>query len=182
MFLLRVRELNILVNKFLDQNKNFSGRCLNRIQLISNEIVSSEEAAANDTEDDILWGINKLLNMKILKDKKGETNLNTLEKKSDLLIISQFTLFASTKKGNKPSWHKAATSKVARTLYDQFINFLQKKYLSKNIKTGFFGSNLIPVLNLESSSFPSTSFLTVVAPGTCPIEPMMIGFCLSLSK
>ena len=131
--------MKIVVQRVLNSSVSVEGE---RTKYISEGLLVFIGFCSNDTEDDILWGVNKLLNMKILKDKKGETNLNTLEKKSDLLIISQFTLFASTKKGNKPSWHKAATSKVARTLYDQFINFLQKKYLSKNIKTGFFGKNM----------------------------------------
>ena len=131
--------MKIVVQRVLSSSVSVEGE---KTKYISEGLLVFIGFCSNDTEDDILWGINKLLNMKILKDKKGETNLNTLEKKSDLLIISQFTLFASTKKGNKPSWHKAANSKLARTLYDQFINFLQKKYLSKNIKTGFFGKNM----------------------------------------
>ena len=131
--------MKIVVQRVLSSSVSVEGE---KTKYISEGLLVFIGFCSNDTEDDILWGINKLLNMKILKDKKGEYNLNTLEKKSDLLIISQFTLFASTKKGNKPSWHKAANSKLARTLYDQFINFLQKKYLSKNIKTGFFGKNM----------------------------------------
>ena len=97
---------------------------------------------ADDSESDILWGIKKILNMKILKDKNGHSNLSTLEKKTDILVISQFTLFASIKKGNKPSWHKAARQELARILYDNFINILQKEYFYKKIKTGFFGENM----------------------------------------
>ena len=84
----------------------------------------------------------KIINFRVFNDNFNKMNLSLLDIGGSILIISQFTLFASTKKGNKPSWHKAANSKLARTLYDQFINFLQKKYLSKNIKTGFFGKNM----------------------------------------
>jgi len=96
----------------------------------------------DDKDDDILWGIKKIINMKILKGRDGCYNINTLEKKSDILVISQFTLLASTKKGNKPSWHKAAGQILARKLYDRFIVFLKKMYSEKNVKTGFFGENM----------------------------------------
>ena len=96
----------------------------------------------DDKDDDILWGIKKIINMKILKGRDGCYNINTLEKKSDILVISQFTLLASTKKGNKPSWHKAADQILARKLYDRFIVFLKKMYSEKNVKTGFFGENM----------------------------------------
>ena len=96
----------------------------------------------DDKDDDILWGIKKIINMKILKGKDGYYNINTLEKKSDILVISQFTLLASTKKGNKPSWHKAAGQILARKLYDRFIVFLKKMYSEQNVKTGFFGENM----------------------------------------
>ena len=96
----------------------------------------------DDKDDDILWGIKKIINMKILKGRDGCYNINTLEKKSDILVISQFTLLASTKKGNKPSWHKAAGQILARKLYDRFIVFLKKMYSEQNVKTGFFGENM----------------------------------------
>tara|TARA_B100001250_G_scaffold96946_1_gene81204 strand:- start:120 stop:575 length:456 start_codon:yes stop_codon:yes gene_type:complete len=102
----------------------------------------------DDTDDDILWGIKKIINMKILRGKDGNYDLNTLEKKSEILVISQFTLLASIKKGNKPSWHRAADQRLARNLYDRFLNFLKQMYLAKNVKKGFFGKHMeINIIN-----------------------------------
>ena len=88
----------------------------------------------DDKEEDILWGAHKVINMKILKGLKPNVYLNTLEKQTEILIISQFTLFASTKKGNKPSWHKAANQKKASFLYERFIAAFRKMYLSENLR------------------------------------------------
>jgi len=137
--------MKIVVQRVLESSVSVEGE---GTKYIGEGLVIFVGFCSNDSEDDIIWGIKKVLNMKILKDENGDTNLNILEKKADLLVISQFTLFASTKKGNKPSWHKAANSKLARTLYNQFINILQKTYLPQNIKTGFFGKNMqISVIN-----------------------------------
>ena len=76
--------MKIVVQRVLSSSVSVEGE---RTKYISDGLLVFIGFCSNDTEDDILWGINKLLNMKILKDKKGESNLNTLEKKSDLLVI-----------------------------------------------------------------------------------------------
>ena len=90
----------------------------------------------DDTKDDFTWAVNKILNLKIFKDEKSLEEI-----KGSLLIISQFTLFGSIKKGMKPSWSKAANADVARFLYDQFIDICKGKTLL-NIETGIFGANM----------------------------------------
>jgi len=90
----------------------------------------------SDTNDDILWGLNKILKLKLF------TNSQSIEEVGgELLIVSQFTLFASIKKGTKPSWSRAAKPVVAKDLYNNFIN-MSKKTSKNNIKTGIFGADM----------------------------------------
>ena len=131
--------MKIVVQRVIDSNVSIIN---GETRSIGEGLVIFVGFCSDDSENDVLWGIKKILNMKILKDKSGFSNLSTLEKKTELLVISQFTLFASIKKGNKPSWHKAAKQEVARILYDNFIKNLQKEYFYKKIKTGFFGKNM----------------------------------------
>ena len=90
---------------------------------------------SGDNDVDFSWSINKLFNIKIFN------NNSLVDLDLELLIISQFTLFGSLKKGNKPSWSKAANPIVARDLYDQFINMAKSRKIV-NIKTGVFGADM----------------------------------------
>ena len=131
--------MKIVVQRVIDSNVSMIN---SETRSIGEGLVIFVGFCSDDSENDVLWGIKKILNMKILKDKSGFSNLSTLEKKTELLVISQFTLFASIKKGNKPSWYKAAKQELARILYDNFIKNLQKEYFYEKIKTGFFGENM----------------------------------------
>ena len=131
--------MKIVIQRVLESTVSIEGGC-NRS--INEGLVLFIGFCSEDTEEDILWGVKKVINMKILRDEKNNSTLNTLDKKTDILVISQFTLLASTKKGNKPSWHKAADQKLAKVLYNQFIDVLKKMYSSKNVKIGFFGKNM----------------------------------------
>ena len=90
---------------------------------------------SDDNDVDFSWAINKLFNLKIFN------NNSLVDLNLELLIISQFTLFGSLKKGNKPSWSKAAKPIIARDLYDQFINMAKSRKIV-NIKTGIFGADM----------------------------------------
>ncbi len=94
----------------------------------------------SDSMDDIDWLSNKILNMRIFSDEKGLMNLSVLDIKGELLIVSQFTLHASTKKGNRPSFIKAAKPEVAIPLYEKFITKMKESNL--NIETGEFGADM----------------------------------------
>ena len=94
-----------------------------------------------DTEADIEWLSAKILNLRIFDDVSGVMNLSLLETAGDLILVSQFTLFASTKKGNRPSYSRAAKSEMAIPLYEKMIRALSTG-LGKNIQTGSFGADM----------------------------------------
>jgi D-tyrosyl-tRNA(Tyr) deacylase len=95
----------------------------------------------DDTQEDIEWLSKKIVQMRIFPDDEGVMNKSILESAGNILLISQFTLHASTKKGNRPSYINAARPEIAIPLYEQFINQLQTD-LGKNISTGKFGADM----------------------------------------
>jgi D-aminoacyl-tRNA deacylase len=94
-----------------------------------------------DGTEDIDWLSKKIINLRIFPDENGVMNKSLLEAGGDLLLISQFTLHASTKKGNRPSYIKAAKPDIAIPLYERFIEALESE-LGKPIQTGEFGADM----------------------------------------
>jgi D-tyrosyl-tRNA(Tyr) deacylase len=94
-----------------------------------------------DTLEDIQWISNKLVQMRIFDDAEGVMNLSVQEMGGSILLISQFTLFASTKKGNRPSYIAAAKTEIAIPIYEQMILQLTQD-LGKAIATGQFGADM----------------------------------------
>ena len=97
--------------------------------------------SSEDNIDDIHWLTNKISNLRIFNNKEGIMNLSIKDKKGEVLVISQFTLYAKTKRGNRPSYIKAAKPKLAILLYSEFIKIL-KQNLGREIQTGVFGANM----------------------------------------
>lgn len=95
----------------------------------------------NDTEEDMQWLINKLLKLRIFNDEEGKMNLSVTDIGGGLLVISQFTLFASTKKGNRPSYIRSAKPDFAREMYDNFLVML-KAQTPLNVASGIFGAHM----------------------------------------
>ena len=95
----------------------------------------------SDTQEDINWLSSKIINLRIFNDEKGIMNNSLLDCNGDVIVVSQFTLHASTKKGNRPSYIKAAKPSTAIPLYNNFIVTLESK-LGKKIQTGKFGSHM----------------------------------------
>lgn len=95
----------------------------------------------DDQEDDADWLIQKLVGLRIFGDDEGKMNLSIQEVSGDFLVISQFTLHASTKKGNRPSYIKAARPEQAIPLYEYFIDTLRKRS-GKKVETGEFGADM----------------------------------------
>jgi len=95
----------------------------------------------DDSEKDIDWLTSKIINLRIFSDKEGKMNLGLQEVNGDILLISQFTLHASTKKGNRPSFIEAAKPEIAIPLYEKTIQVFEKK-LGKKISTGEFGADM----------------------------------------
>ena len=100
-----------------------------------------------DTSEDLEWLSQKIVNLRIFDDNRGVMNLSLKEQNGAALVISQFTLHAQTKKGNRPSYIKAARPDIAIPLYQQFIIQLEND-LGKEIQTGIFGANMqVSLLN-----------------------------------
>lgn len=101
-------------------------------------LIGIEEA---DTNEDVDWLAAKIANLRIFGDENGVMNLSVKETGGDLILVSQFTLHALTKKGNRPSYIKAAKPEIAVPLYLQFIDRTERE-LEKKIQTGEFGADM----------------------------------------
>jgi len=100
-----------------------------------------------DTDEDIEWLSSKIVNLRIFNDEKGVMNISVKDIAGNILLISQFTLHASTKKGNRPSYIKASKPDIAMPIYEKMIEQLSID-LGKQIQTGIFGADMkIELLN-----------------------------------
>ena len=94
-----------------------------------------------DTEDDLLWMSRKISDLRLFNDEEGVMNLSIKDISGEILLVSQFTLHAKTKKGNRPSYIKAAKPEIAIPLYEKFIKICEAE-IEKEIKTGEFGADM----------------------------------------
>jgi D-aminoacyl-tRNA deacylase len=100
-----------------------------------------------DTDEDLKWTASKVAQLRIFSDADDKMNLSIQDVKGDMLVISQFTLFANTKKGNRPSYINAAPPTIAIPLYEKFIVYLETA-LGKKVQTGEFGADMkVALLN-----------------------------------
>ncbi len=100
-----------------------------------------------DTPDDLTWMCNKVCNLRVFEDDAGVMNRSVLETGGQILAVSQFTLFGSYRKGNRPSWMRAAKGEVASTLFDALVAKLTAQ-LGKPVPTGVFGADMkVSLLN-----------------------------------
>lgn len=117
------------------------------ISKISNGLLIFLGIEDADTVDDIKWLSNKIVNLRIFNDEEGVMNLSLQQEEGEALVISQFTLHASTKKGNRPSYIKAAKPEIAIPFYESFVAQLEKD-LGKKVGTGVFGADMkVALLN-----------------------------------
>ena len=124
----RVDEASVAISGFV---KSFIGKGL----LV---LVGVENA---DTIEDVDWLVRKIINLRIFDDEQGIMNLSVTDVDGGILVISQFTLFASTKKGNRPSYMRSAGHEHAIPMYEEFCRKLELK-LGKEVKTGEFGADM----------------------------------------
>ncbi|WP_162427310.1 D-aminoacyl-tRNA deacylase [Pontibacter pudoricolor] len=100
-----------------------------------------------DTDEDLKWTASKIAQLRIFSDADDKMNLSVLDVYGEILVISQFTLFANTKKGNRPSYINAAPPTIAIPLYEKFIAYLEAA-LGKKVQTGEFGADMkVALLN-----------------------------------
>lgn len=96
---------------------------------------------AGDEEADLDWMVGKILRMRIFSDENEVMNCSVQEVAGDILAVSQFTLYASVKKGNRPSWNKAARGDISGPLFEKFVGKLSIG-LGKSVETGIFGADM----------------------------------------
>jgi D-tyrosyl-tRNA(Tyr) deacylase len=94
-----------------------------------------------DTQDDVEWLVKKIVNLRVFDDEQGVMNRSIMDVGGDCLVVSQFTLFASYKKGNRPSWLRAARHEISVPLYELFCNRLSEE-MGRTVATGIFGADM----------------------------------------
>ncbi len=116
---------------------------------VNNDIISSINDGlllligfeAEETTADMQWLANKIINLRIFNDNNGLMNLSVADINGDILVVSQFTLYAWTKKGNRPSFSRAASYEIGEKYYNTFLEILQNSF-NKIIFKGIFGANM----------------------------------------
>ncbi len=130
--------MRIVVQRVSEASVSIGGSSNGAIKKGLLVLLGIEEA---DTSEDIDWLCNKILKMRIFNDENSVMNLSLQDIDGEVLVISQFTLHASTKKGNRPGYIKAAKPDIAIPLYEEFNKKLEN-LLEKPIKTGIFGADM----------------------------------------
>ncbi len=136
--------MRLVIQRVTEANVKVDGEIVGAIQNGLMILVGIEDA---DNQEDIEWLAGKASNLRIFDDAEGVMNLSVKEVQGDILLISQFTLHASTKKGNRPSYIQASKPPIAVPLYQAMIQQLEKE-LGKPIQTGQFGRDMkVSLLN-----------------------------------
>ena len=130
--------MRIVVQRVSHASVTIEGQCKSSIGKGMLILVGIEES---DGQEDIDWLCKKIVNLRIFDDENGIMNRSILETAGEILAVSQFTLMARTKKGNRPSYIDAAKPEISVPLYEKFVQSLQKE-LQKEIKTGVFGADM----------------------------------------
>jgi len=130
----RVSKASVTINK-------------NKVAEINNGLLILVGIVVEDAQEDIDFLVRKITNLRIFNDENGVMNHSLLETKGEVIVVPQFTLQASTKKGNRPSYIKAAKPEIAIPLYKNFLQTLEKE-LYKKVQTGEFGADMkVELLN-----------------------------------
>jgi D-tyrosyl-tRNA(Tyr) deacylase len=130
----RVSKASVTINK-------------NKVAEINNGLLILLGIVVEDAQEDIDFLVRKITNLRIFNDENGVMNHSLLETKGAVIVVPQFTLQASTKKGNRPSYIKAAKPEIAIPLYKNFLQTLEKE-LHKKVQTGEFGADMkVELLN-----------------------------------
>ena len=130
--------MRVVVQRVSQSNVKVSGEVIGEIKEGLVVLVSFVD---EDNETDLGWMTKKIINLRIFNDDEGKMNRSVQEVGGDILLISQFTLHGSTKKGNRPSFIKAAKPDFANVMYERFIKVLEQS-LGKEIQTGEFGGDM----------------------------------------
>ena len=130
----RVSKASVTINK-------------NKVAEINNGLLILVGIVVEDAQEDIDFLVRKIANLRIFNDENGVMNHSLLETKGAVIVVPQFTLQAATKKGNRPSYIKAAKPEIAIPIYENFLQTLEKE-LHKKVQTGEFGADMkVELLN-----------------------------------
>ena len=130
--------MRVVVQRVSQSNVKVSGEIIGEIKEGLMVLVSFVD---EDNDTDLDWMTKKIVNLRIFNDDEGKMNRSVQDVGGDILLISQFTLHGSTKKGNRPSFIKAAKPDFANVMYEKFIKILEQS-LGKRIQTGEFGGDM----------------------------------------
>ncbi|MFK8296829.1 D-aminoacyl-tRNA deacylase [Capnocytophaga cynodegmi] len=130
--------MRIVIQRVLEASVVIENEVTSKIDKGLLILVGIEEA---DTDEDVKWLSSKVVNLRIFDDENGVMNLSVKDIDGEIIVVSQFTLHASTKKGNRPSYIKAAKPDISIPLYERFVSQLQND-LGKEIGTGEFGADM----------------------------------------
>lgn len=130
--------MRIVIQRVKSASVTISGKLFSEIEKGLLVLLGVEDA---DGTEDIEWLTNKLVNLRIFSDQKGLMNLSVKDIDGQILVVSQFTLFAGTKKGNRPSFVRSAKPEIAIPLYEKFLTETQR-LITKPIRTGVFGADM----------------------------------------
>ncbi|MFK8275006.1 D-aminoacyl-tRNA deacylase [Capnocytophaga cynodegmi] len=130
--------MRIVIQRVLEASVVIENKITSKIDKGLLILVGIEEA---DTDEDVKWLSSKVVNLRIFDDENGVMNLSVKDIDGEIIVVSQFTLHASTKKGNRPSYIKVAKPDISIPLYERFVSQLQND-LGKEIGTGEFGADM----------------------------------------
>lgn len=130
--------MRVIIQRVKEASVKVNGNSFNSISQGLLVFLGIEES---DSQEDIEWLVSKIIRLRIFSDDKDKMNLSVNDIKGEILVVSQFTLHASTRKGNRPSFIKAAKPEVAIPLYEEFINKL-KSVFNGTLNTGEFGADM----------------------------------------
>ncbi|KRD62470.1 D-tyrosyl-tRNA(Tyr) deacylase [Flavobacterium sp. Root935] len=130
--------MKIIIQRVSEASVTVEGQTTADIQKGLLVLVGIEDA---DTQEDIDWLSGKIIKMRIFGDENDVMNCSVQDIDGDIIVVSQFTLHASTKKGNRPSYIKAAKPDFAIPMYENFVKSLEKE-LGKKVQTGIFGADM----------------------------------------
>ena len=130
--------MRLLIQRVLNASVTIDGKEHSRIGKGLLVLVGIEN---RDTAEDIEWLTGKLLRLRIFDDENGVMNLDVQQTEGEIMVVSQFTLFASTKKGNRPSYIRSAPETVSRPMYEKFVAAVEAAS-NKKVATGVFGADM----------------------------------------
>lgn len=130
--------MKVVIQRVTECSLGIAGKEYSRIEQGLLVLLGIEDS---DTREDISWLCQKIINLRIFDDKQGVMNLSVADSRGEVMVVSQFTLHASTRKGNRPSYIRAAKPEIAVPLYEGFVSCMKSDFSGK-VATGVFGANM----------------------------------------